>query len=112
MDEALTPARRIENRTPTHRPAVCVVNRETWLGTVHDESPEGAFFQPTRCVTSGEIIDAEDAWMVAQEKDVITLRYADTDKADTRKIRRGTVRWSGCSDIHRVGGLGLKFQAA
>lgn len=106
MEPDLIPARRYETRPTLRRPAECRIGEKTWKGTVHDLTPGGAFFQPELCLTDGESLAPEDAWMVAGGREPIVLCL---DEHAARVLHHGTVRWSGCSDVHHCGGLGVRF---
>ncbi len=107
MDADLVPTRRFEARPSLGWRGECSIGNKTWRGTVHDLTGGGAFFQPELCVTDGERLYPEDAWMVAGGAESVELRLSD-ERMGT--VFRGTVRWSGCSDIHRCSGIGLSFE--
>ncbi len=108
MLDDLIPTRRHDDRSPTRWEAECQIEEKRWTGTVHDLTDGGTFFQPQRCLDDGEQIYPEDAWMVARIADRVELRLMQGPHTDARFS--GSVRWSGCSDVHRCGGLGIMFE--
>ena len=107
MFDEIIPTNRQEQRIKTHRRAECRVGTKLWAGVIHDLSDGGVFFQPLRCLTDGETIHSDDAWMVAANDDDVSLHVPNAVADDAPIVAR--VSWSGCSDLHRCGGLGLRF---
>lgn len=102
--EVFVPTRRKQPRTPLRQRAQVRIHNEIWSGTVHDVSEGGVFFQPLECLTTGERIHPEDAWMVAPLGAVVEV-----DLQGEASAMRGRVTWSGCSDSHHCGGLGVRL---
>ena len=95
---------RVLRRSATAWPAECVIGRRVVVGTVRDVTSKGAFFQPR---SPGQLDTHRESGSVAERDQAVTLRMLYRMTPDVEVA--GKVRWSGVSDTHGCGGLGLEF---
>jgi hypothetical protein len=97
---------RVLRRAATAWPAECVIGNQVVMGTVRDVTSKGAFFQP-ELTASGRFYGTLEGGRAAARDQTVTLRmlYRMTPDVEVE----GLVRWTGVSDTHGCGGLGLEF---
>jgi len=97
---------RVLRRAVTAWPAECLIGNQVVMGTVRDVTSKGAFFQP-ELAASGRFYGNLEGGQVAERSQIVMLRMLHRMTPDVEV--EGRVCWTGVSDTHGCGGLGLEF---